>query len=211
MEGGDFLELVRCRRSLREFDPRPVEREKILTMLEAARLAPSSCNTQPWRIVVVEEKGLIGELSRCAPVGTRVNRWMESAPLVFVLCAAPHAIIHRAAGLVESDCHELDLGIAGEHLCLMATALGLGSCWIGWFSEPSVRRLLSIPRGVRVKALIPVGYPPAGVDLAVSAHPEARRKNLTEIAWINRFEGEGLHDPRLDGAGRPAPPDSDIL
>ena len=121
MQSEALLDLIKRRRSVRRYDSRPVENEKILLLLEAIRLAPSSCNIQPWRVVVVDDGEMIRRLSYCAPIGTRVNRWMETAPLVFVLCADPHAVLHRAAGWVGSDCHDLDIGIAGVIHC------GIGS------------------------------------------------------------------------------------
>lgn len=205
MDATGLMDLIRARRSVRLYDDRPVERDKLRLMLEAARLAPSSCNSQPWRLVVVDRPELIGKLAECAPAGTRVNRWMATAPLVFVLCARPHTFVHKAARLVGSDCHPLDMGIAGEHLCLMAAALGLGSCWIGWFSPRPVRRLLGIPRAVEISALIPVGYPAGGGKVDHPGPGEAgpaeagegpaagrgpRRNALGDIAWMNRYEGD---------------------
>lgn len=205
MDATGLMDLIRARRSVRRYDGRPVERDKVRLMLEAVRLAPSSCNTQPWRVVVVDRPEAIGKLAGCAPAGTRVNRWMATAPLVFVLCARPHTVVHKAARLVGSDCHPLDMGIAGEHLCLMAAALDLGSCWIGWFSPRPVRRLLGIPRAVKIHALIPVGYPAGGEGAIRSGDGETgpavwgeepaagrgpRRNPLGEIAWMNRYEGD---------------------
>ncbi|MBP7865959.1 MAG: nitroreductase family protein [Acidobacteria bacterium] len=205
MDATGLMELIRARRSVRRYDGRPVGRDKVRLMLEALRLAPSSCNTQPWRVVAVDRPEVIGKLAECAPAGTRVNRWMATAPLVFVLCARPHTFVHKAARLAGSDCHPLDMGIAGEHLCLMAAALGLGSCWVGWFSPRPVRRLLGIPRAVEISALIPVGYPagggeteppgaggtgPAVIGETPAAGGAARRNPLETMAWMNRYEGD---------------------
>ena len=201
LDARSLKELFRARRSVRSFAERKVEREKIMDLLEAVQAAPSSCNTQPWRLVVVDRTDLVAELAECAPVGTRVNRFMAGAPVVFVLCAQPHKVVHQAARLMGRDCHLIDIGIAGEHLCLAAAAHGLGSCWIGWFSEKSVRKLLGIPRALEVVALIPVGYPadgrPAHEAAAGEASgpndlPVARRNAISTFAWRNRFEGDSV-------------------
>ena len=187
MDPAAFVNLLKCRRSVRRYDPRPVEPDKVRLILESARWAPSSCNTQPWHIVVADRPALVLALSRCAPFGTRINKWMQTAPLVLVISAKPHPLLHKAAGWVDSDNHRIDIGIAGEHMSLMATCLGLGSCWIGWFSEAKVRRLLGIPDPVHVLALLVVGYPAGGIRLDEPAPVELRRKPLRDICSHNRF------------------------
>ena len=178
----DFYELLKKRRSIRSYDTAPVEEWKIELILNAARIAPSSCNKQPWRIITVTDNRLIKQLSLCAPIGTRVNKWMADAPLVFVICAQPHPVIHKAARLIERDCHLMDIGIAGEHMILMATALGLGSCWIGWFDEKKVRELLTVPEDMSIPVMIVMGYPSEIVDIKTQ-----KRKDLDEIAFLNKY------------------------
>lgn len=186
MHSGQLLDLIRKRCSTRRFRPEPLAPEDTRKILEAARLAPSSCNTQPWHIVAVDDRTIIGELAGAAPAGTKVNRFIKDAGMIFVLCSTPHALVHRAASWIGRDCHRLDLGIAGEHMVLMATALGYGSCWIGWFSEEKVRRLVNVPAGVGIMALLAVGRPAAGPEPA-GGLPVKRRKPLAEICSGNRF------------------------
>ena len=175
-----FFEIVSMRRSIRKYEDRPVEEEKITKILEAVRLAPSSSNSQPWHVVVVRNKETIQALSKAAPVGSRfVISWMAEAPLVFVL-AVQRKLTHRVAGTFGHPNLWLDAGIAGEHLVLAAQALGLGTCWIGWFSEGKVRGLVGLPKTYEVIALIPCGYP--------AEEPEPReRKRLDEIFSVERF------------------------
>jgi nitroreductase len=187
MDAHDFSRLLRCRRSVRRFDGRPVEPEKLELLLRAAQWAPSSCNLQPWHVVVADRPDLVQALATAAPVGTRVNKWMDTAPVVLALCAKPHPLVHQAAGWIDRDCHRLDIGILGEHICLMATALGLGSCWIGWFSEGKVRELLAVPESHRILALVVIGYPGDGIRLDEPVEVERRRKPLAEIVSRNRF------------------------
>jgi len=187
MDAQSFMKLLNCRRSIRKFDSRPVEPEKVTLLLESVRLAPSSCNTQPWHIVVVDRPELIRSLSRFGLVGTRVNKWMDTAPLVFVLCGNPHLLIHKAAQWVDKDCHRMDVAIAGQQMCLMATALELGSCWIGWFSQEKIRSLLHIPESYHVLALLVVGYPADDIKISEPVNHGSRRKSLNEIASFNHF------------------------
>lgn len=197
MNAEDLSRLMRCRRSVRGYDNRPVEPEKLASLLKAAQWAPSSCNLQPWHVVAVDRPELIRELATAAPVGTRVNKWMDTAPLVLVLCARPHPLIHQAAGWIDRDCHRLDIGIVGEHICLMATALGLGSCWIGWFSEGRVRELLAVPASHQILGLIVIGYPAGSVRMDEPVEVERRRKPLAEIASVNQF-GDPYHATETD-------------
>jgi nitroreductase len=175
-----FFNLVGKRRSIRRFQDRQVEDEKVRKMLEALRLAPSSSNSQPWHVVVVKDKETIKALSEAAPAGSRfVISWMAEAPLVFVL-AVQRRLTHVVAGTFGHSNLWLDAGIGGEHLVLAAQALGLGTCWIGWFSEKKVRELVGLPRSHEVAALIPCGYP--------AEEPEPRpRKTLDEISSLERF------------------------
>lgn len=182
-----FFELVETRRSIRRFEDKEVEEEKIRKILEALRLAPSSSNSQPWHVVVVRDKEVISALSKAAPVGSRfVISWMSGAPLVFVLTVR-RKLTHRVARAFGHANLWLDAGIAGEHLVLAAQALGFGTCWIGWFSERKVRKLVGLTKAHEVVALIPCGYP--------AEEPEPRpRKSLEEIYSIERFGTSGGMD-----------------
>ena len=146
----DFMELVKTRNSVRSYKPDPVEDEKLKQILEAARLAPSWANMQCWRFIVVTDKEKIKEIAR-----VKGNTWLKKVPVVIVACANPKKSGSRA-GL---EYYAVDVAIAFEHMVLAATELGLGTCWIGYFDERAVKKLLGIPKNVRVVALTPVGYP----------------------------------------------------
>jgi nitroreductase len=178
-----FIEIVRSRRSIRRFLPRPVENEKILACLEAARLAPSSHNSQPWRFVVIDEPGLKEALCREAFSGVyKMSQFAAQAPVIVVVMAAKEVVAHRLGRRIQGvSFHLIDIGIAGEHLVLQAEELGLATCWMGWFNRRRARRVLKPPRKFEVVALLPVGY-------AASRPPrETVRKPLAEIAWWNGF------------------------
>lgn len=178
-----FIDIVRSRRSIRRFLPRPVEREKITACLEAARLAPSSHNSQPWRFVVVDEPGLKEKLCREAFSGIyKMSQFAAQAPAIIAVMAVKEVVAHRLGRRIQRvSFHLIDIGIAGEHLVLQAEELGLATCWMGWFNSRRARRVLKPPRKFKIVALLPIGY-------AASRPPrETVRKPLAEIAWWNRF------------------------
>ncbi len=182
-----FFEIIKKRRSIRKYRKEPVEEEKIQKMLEAARLAPSASNSQAWHFVVVRDKNKIEALSKAAPPGSRfIISWLSGAPVVFVL-AMKSALTHAIAGVFGKVLHRLDAGIAGEHLVLAATALGLGTCWIGWFDEKTVRKITGLPAAYQVVAIIGCGYP--------DEDPAPRsRKNLADITSYEQFNAKNIHD-----------------
>ncbi len=175
-----FFDLISTRRSIRKFLGKKVEAEKIKKMLEALRLAPSSSNSQPWHIVLVQDRNKIEQLSKAAPLGSRsIISWLKSAPLIFVLTVKKE-LTHKVAAAFGHANIEIDAGIGGQHLALAAHALGLGACWIGWFNENKIKKLFQIPKNYKVMALIPCGYP--------GETPQARsRKEIGEIASFESF------------------------
>jgi nitroreductase len=178
-----FQRLVWSRRSVRRYLEIPVEREKILACLEAARLAPSAENVQPWRFLVVDDPGIKARLALEAFSGIySFSRFAARAPVLIVILARPDILANRLGKQVQKvTFYLIDVGIAGAHLALQAEELGLGSCWIGWFNARRTRRFFRIPRQYKVVSLMALGYhesKPAG---------EKKRKPLAEIAWFNRF------------------------
>ncbi len=158
-----FLDLVRRRQSDRGYSDRPVSREQLERCLEAARLAPSACNSQPWFFVVVDESQLRSAVAERLQ-DMVMNRFASSAPvLVAVVAETPNLIPRLAGQLKGKPYYLLDIGMAVENLCLQAADEGLGSCIIGWFDEAGVKRLLGIPKGKRVPLVITLGYPATAV------------------------------------------------
>ncbi len=179
----DFLELVRTRRSVRSYSGQAVEQEKIELCLEAARLAPSACNAQPWRFLIFNDPGGKETLCRAACSGIyRPSRFIAAAPVIIVVLSLRGKLLSGLAGRFQGKHYPLiDIGIAAEHLILQAAELGLGTCWVGWFNGPAVKRLLHRPGSEEPIALIPLGYP-AGKS---AARPP--RKPRDEIAEFNRI------------------------
>ena len=155
-----FGELVAARFSCRAYLPDPVPRAAVDQILEAARLAPSACNKQPWRFVVVTQAELRTQLMEEGLLPGFGATWVAVAPVILALGMKKSLITHRVAPLLsEVEYPLLDLGIAGEHAILQATELGLGTCWIGWIRPKEVRRILGWPTAIMPQALITVGWP----------------------------------------------------
>ncbi|MFA6567881.1 MAG: nitroreductase family protein [Victivallales bacterium] len=155
-----FLELVKKRRSCRDYSEAPVPDELIANCLEAASLAPSACNKQPWRFMIVKDCELRRHLCSEGLLPGLPMPWMMKSPVIVVLCAETSMFTHFVAPLVSKvQYHLIDIGIAGEHFVLAAEAQGLGTCWIGWFNGKKVRKILNLPRSLKVLSLISLGYP----------------------------------------------------
>lgn len=180
----DFLEFITGRQSVRAFETgRRVEKEKIQRIVEAARLAPSACNAQPWHIIVVDEPELRDKVADAT--STRLlgmNHFTKQAPVHMILVEERPNFTSAVGGQIkQKDYAQMDLGILTAHIILAAHAEGLGSCVLGWFNEPLIRKLLSIPDSKRVWLDIIVGY---------SAQPlrAKKRKPLSEIVSSNRYK-----------------------
>ena len=155
-----LLELIKHRKSIRDFLDRPVEREYITMCLEAARAAPSACNSQPWRFVVVDEPSLKQKLCDVAFRGIySINSFCKTAPVIVVVISEKSKFIARVGEMFRGTKYYLiDIGIACEHFVLQAEDLGLGTCWIGWFNEKKVKSVLNIPQHKKIDVLIALGY-----------------------------------------------------
>ncbi len=148
----DFQALARARYSVRAYKPGPVAPEKLARIFEAARLAPTAANRQPFRIVVAETKGREPELRKIYG-----REWFVQAPLVIAVCAVPaEAWVRRADGWNSA---ELDAAIVMDHLILAAADEGLGTCWIAAFDPKAAREVLALPEGVIPVAFTPLGTP----------------------------------------------------
>ncbi len=176
-----FLELVKKRRAVRRYAGRPVEWEKIELCLEAARLAPSACNAQPWRFLVFDDPVKREAICRAAFSGIyRPSGFVSGAPVIIVALNTKGKRLPNLAGRFQGKHYPLiDLGIAGEHLVLQAAELGLGTCWVGWFNARAVSGLLGLSKQEKPVALIPLGYPAAGAEKRTS------RKPAEEISSFN--------------------------
>jgi nitroreductase len=183
MSGESFFELVGKRQSVRAYLPSQVEPEKLNHCLEAARLAPSACNAQSWKFIVVDEPALKAEVAQATSSRLLgINHFTLQAPvLVVIVIERANFTSNMGQMIKDREFPLIDLGIATEHFCLQATAEGLGTCILGWFDEPKVKKLLSIPRQKRVGLIVTLGY---------AANQEIRpkkRKPIEEIISKNKY------------------------
>jgi len=169
----DFAELVKARYSVRAYKPDPVEEHKLAQVLEAARLAPTAANRQPFQIVVIHTAGREAELKRIYNRG-----WFVQAPLVLCACGIPAENWVRMDGKNYND---VDVAIAMDHLILAAADIGLGTCWIAAFDPAAAREVLNLPDDVEPVAFTPLGYP------ADTSRPKSR-KPLESLVRYERWE-----------------------
>lgn len=183
MNDAEFLNLVQRRQSVRGYATRPVPPDLIERCLEAARLAPSACNAQPWTFIVVDDADLKNQLADAtADRWLPLNHWTKQAPIHVVIVVERANLTSRiGAKIKKRDFSWMDVGIAAEHFCLQAAALGLGTCMLGWFNEETVRRLLHIPDSKRVGLIITLGYPSDR-----QTRPKIRKELDRMVRW-NRY------------------------
>jgi nitroreductase len=182
MTGKEFIELAQRRQSDRKYSSHPVEKEKIERITEAGRLAPSACNAQPWKFIVVDEPSLLAQLAEASSAKLLgMNSFVGQAPLQIVIVRESPNFSSKAGSLVkQKDYSLMDIGIAAAHICLQAEADGLGSCILGWFDEPAVRKILGIPKSKRVELIITIGY-------SLSEKRQKRRKPPEETVAYNKY------------------------
>ncbi len=170
----DIQSLAMQRFSCRRYISREISDDTLIGLLECARIAPSACNKQPWRFVIVNTPELRSEILRSYP-----REWLENVPAFIVACGDHSEAWHRADGKDHTD---IDIAIAVEHICLAATAAGLGTCWICNFDAEILGKALNCPEHIEPIAIIPVAYPDPELQ-----QPEKKRKPLEEIVRWGKF------------------------
>ncbi len=156
----EFLELVKKRKSTRKYSLKPINNDTLDKCMEAARLAPSACNSQPWKFIVVkgaEKDRLVRESFNGVYA---INSFVKKANILIVVVREKSKYTALLGGKFRNvDYSLIDIGIACDHLTLQAEELGVGSCWIGWFNEKSVKKILNLSKSTKVDVLISLGYP----------------------------------------------------
>ncbi|MCE1199645.1 MAG: nitroreductase family protein [Marinilabiliales bacterium] len=170
----NFKDLAFNRFSVRNFQPKSVEKEKLNAILEAAILAPSAVNFQPWTFVVVTEASLLEQLHSCYH-----RDWFKTAPACIVAIGNHEEGWHRPTD--GKDYTDMDVAIAIDHLMLAAAEAGLGTCWICHFNAEKCAELFDLPAHLEPIAMIPVGYP------AVEVPATKKRKSFDEVVRWNQF------------------------
>ncbi len=179
----DFLNLVKKRQSTRRFLDKPVERDKIERCIEAARLAPSATNTQPWKFIVVDNPELREKVAnKTFSQIVSFNRFSLQAPVLIVITSNRMNLSNKITQTLKNrELTPIDIGITAAHLTLQAAEEGLGTCFMGWFNEKGVKKLLNIPASKRVELIIAMGYPASDIIRAKA------RKKLNEIMEYNHY------------------------
>lgn len=156
-----FMDLIKQRVSVRKYSSKPVSRELIDQCLEAARLAPSACNSQPWSFIVVDDEKTKNEIVKKSMSGIySSNKFVMTAPVLIVAITEHSTYIARMGGMLRHVKYNLiDIGIACQHLVLQAEEMGLGTCWLGWFDEKAVKKVLGLSKSTKVDVMISLGYP----------------------------------------------------
>jgi nitroreductase len=166
------MEAIESRKSIRDYEERPVPEDKLRRVLEAARLAPSASNRQRWKFIVVRDEKRRQALSRAAGGQAHIAK----APVVIAAVSTMPEYVMRC----EVPAYAVDLAIAVDHMTLAAVDQGLGTCWIGAFSQQEARSILSIPEEYKVVTLLPLGFP------AQPGRPKTR-KSMEEIICYETF------------------------
>jgi nitroreductase len=185
-EDMDFFDVIKTRNSIRKYIDKPVEPEKLEQIMTAAQLAPSWRNGQCWKFIVVSDPAKKKELIRCTSLFNQ--SWLGKEYAIIVACADPS----RSGFRNDQRYYLVDVAIAMEHLILAATALGLGTCWIGGFEEDKIKSVLEIPADYRVVAMTTLGFPAEreGIvgKITKSIVKSYDRKPLSEVYSMNRWE-----------------------
>lgn len=164
----NFLELTRKRFSARSYKPDSISDEEIGYLIEAARMAPSAVNRQPWHFFIVKSEEYRKKVQECYP-----REWFKEAPLYIVVCVDESAAWVRGS---DNKSHaDIDAAIAAEHICLAAADSGLGSCWVCNFDAQMLHQLLNLPANLHAAVILPIGH--------IREYPEKKseRKEAKEI------------------------------
>jgi nitroreductase len=181
-----FLELVEQRFSVRKFKNQPVERDKITRCLEAAWLAPSACNSQPWKYIVVDDPELKDKVAReTYSQLVSFNKFVLKAPVIVVFVIEKPKLITQIGEVLKNKEYPLiDIGITAEHFCLQAVEEGLGTCMLGWFNQKPIQQLLGIPKNKTIGLVVALGYPD------YEKAPTRKRKEKSVVMSFNGYLGD---------------------
>ena len=170
-----FINLAEERYSLRKFSDQPIEKERLDLILKAGQLAPTACNYQPQRILVIESEAALTKLKLCTP-------YHFNAPMALLICYDKDVSWKRSYD--GKDSGDIDASIVCTHMMLQATDLGLGSTWVGHFDPALIRKELSLPDNIVPVALLPLGYPAKD---ATQNPLHSQRKSIKETVIYNEF------------------------
>jgi nitroreductase len=184
MNSDELMKLFRTRQSTRAYSDRPVEYEKLMRCIEAAQLAPSACNAQPWKFIVINDEALKNRVAdHISGKIVPINHFTRQAPVLIGIVREPANLTSSLGQVIKNKEYPLmDIGIAAIQFCLQATAEGLGTCMMGWFDERKIKQMLKIPALKRLELIITVGYPASD-----EIRPK-KRKETGEILSFNTYK-----------------------
>ena len=178
-----LIDLINQRRSVRRYASRPIPKEDLAQCLEAARLAPSACNSQPWHFIVLDEPELKARVADRIFSGIySMNKFAKEAPVLVAVVSEKMKLLAALGAQVRDTRYFLvDIGIACEHFVLQAQERGIGSCWIGWFDENALKEVLKLPKDKKIDVVIALGFP------AEEKTVPKDRKPLKEMSSFNGY------------------------
>jgi nitroreductase len=176
------MDIFKDRYSVRNFKQDSIQKDCILSCLESARIAPSACNKQPWKFIVVDDKEIKNLITNEGLAGIHsFNKFVATAPVIVAVVAEPDIITDKLAASMQGvKYHYLDIGMACQNFVLKAWQYDIGSCYIGWFNEKKVKKILNVPKLKKVVLLIALGY-------FEKEEKNKKRKNLEEIYSFNSY------------------------
>ena len=167
----DFYEVLTARCSVRSYDKRPVEEDKLRRVLDAGRIAPSASNRQDWKFIAVQDREILQKLTEACE-----QPWIAQAPVMIAVVGLNNRIMFCEVPAAPVDC-----SIAIDHMTLAAVAEGLGSCWIGHFKQDECRQLLGIPAEYQIIQMLTLGYP------GETPSKKTDRKSFEEVVCYDLF------------------------
>ncbi len=171
----ELIKIMESRISVRSFKPEKIDRKTVLDVLEAGRIAPSACNYQPWVFIVIDEPEILKKLYNAYP-----RDWFALVPQLIIICGDYSASWKRP---VDGKEHcDFDISVATDHITLMATEKGLGTCWVCNFNPHTVSKVLNLPENIKPLVILPIGYPEFTNDVK-----EKKRKKIEETVYFNGF------------------------
>ena len=180
----NFTELATIRQSVRKYTDKAIEKEKLDLIIEACRIAPSASNSQPWKLIMVDNPDLKNEVANATfHKAVNFNRFApDSAAIAVLVIERPRLITQIGGFLKNREFPLIDIGIIAEHLCLKSAELGIGTCMLGWFNEKKIKSLLQIPKSKRIGLVITLGYAPDNYKLR-----EKIRKDTSIMSSFNQY------------------------
>lgn len=180
----NFTDLALARQSVRKYSDKAIERGQIDQIIEACRIAPSASNSQPWKIIIVDEPQLKNKVAEATFNKTvSFNKFTTMAPALAVIVIEKPRLITQIGGLLKNrEFPLIDIGIVAEHFCLKAAELDLGTCMMGWFDEKRMKSLLDIPKSKRIGLVISLGHPTPDYPLRAK-----QRKSSEDMSSFNKY------------------------